>query len=1097
MKPGSIEDTIVRLTLWSRRAPKGLARVEFDSEFARKRVVNGLRLALAEAGILFHEIELPPHTPASQVVQALVDQLDSLTPGVVSITGFATAFPNKVPLEDSLRIFNFNREELAQPTLRQIWWMPTSFAGQFIRAVPDLNSWFLIRLYLTEVVTPTSEIQPILEQTGRLTVNIEDARKRAANLVARFEQALAAGVPARELRQNLAIPAVSALLEGGAEKEAQELALTLAQKITQAGVQVPEEAAKGDFFISYTNADGKWAEWIAYQLEETGYSTVIQAWDFRPGANFVLEMQEAASTCERTIAVLSPHYLSSKFTAPEWAAAFAVDPTGKERTLVPVRVAPCEPQGLLGPIVYIDLVGLDEATARARLLSGVRGVRAKPQETPEYPGRRIPTKLPTAERPEFPGTLPSLWNVPYSRNSFFTGREEALEQLHDAFTPSTATAQTRIQVISGFGGVGKTQTAVEYAYRHRDNYGAVLWASAATEPVASFVNMAKLLDLSEKDARNQDETVHAVKVWLENNTGWLLVFDNADKPESIKSFLPSKPKGNILVTSRAQIFDMLGVAKPIELRKMSPEEAITFFFRRTRRDENPAERKAATQIADELGGLPLALEQAGAYIAKVQCSFQDYLTSYRKRGLQLLEKSTAVTGEYPKSVATTWALNFEQVERTSKAAADLLRFSAFLNPDRIPLELITLGAVELGPALSAALADVDTDPLVLDEILEPLTQFSLIHRDIESRTYDIHRLVQIVLKAEMDEATQRLWAARTARAVNCAFPDVEFSTWPRCERLLPHAQACAELIEKWRLEFREAGRLLNQAGLYLHDHARFAEAEPFYRRALVVSEKVLGLRDPDVATSLNNLAELYRDQGRYDEAEPLYRRSLVIREKALGPDHPDVAQSLHNLGLLCQNQDRNTEAEPLLQRALAIREKALGPNHPSIALSLNSLAALYHLQGRYTEAEPLLQRTLAIREKALEPDHPSVATSLNNLALLYKTQGKYTEAEPLYQQVLRIDRKALGAEHPHVARDLNNLAELYRAQGNYDKAEPLYQRALTIFEKTLGLEYPDIAIVLENYAALLRRTNREVEAAKLEARAQAIRTKHAQENLTK
>ncbi|HEV8715352.1 MAG TPA: FxSxx-COOH system tetratricopeptide repeat protein [Candidatus Binatia bacterium] len=1141
MKLGSIEDIVARLTLWNRRAPKGLARVEFDSEFARKRVINGLRLALAEAGIPFHEIDLPVHKPAPQVVRELVDQLNTLVPGVVSITGFATVFPDETSLEDSLRIFNFNREELARPALRQIWWMPTHFAEKFIRAVPDLNSWFMIRLRLTEVVPPPSEVQPLLAQPDRVFANIEDARKRAAELVARFERALAAGVPAKELRHDLAIPAVSALLEGGAEKEARELALTLAQKIAQSDMLPLPEAPRTDFFISYASADGKWAEWIAYQLEEEGYSAVLQAWDFQPGANFVLKMQEAAVSCRHTIAVLSHHYQSSKFAAAEWAAAFAIDPTGEKRTLIPVRVASCEPQGLLGPIVYIDLVGLDEAAARDNLLSRIRNIRAKPQEAPEYPGIHIPAKLPPTERPEFPGTLPPLWSIPYPRNPFFTGREKVLEQLHEAFSSGEATAPTHLQVISGLGGVGKTQTVVEYAYQHRDEYKAAFLASAATELalVASYIEIANLLELPEKDAQNQDETVRAVKNWLEKNPGWLLIFDNADNPGSIKPFLPDDPKSHVLVTSRAQVFDTLGVTKTIELTEMPPEEAVQFLYKRTGRDDRePAEKAAAEQIANELGGLPLALEQAGAYITRMQCRFQDYLVSYRKRGLELLEKAKTVTGEYPKSVATTWSLNFEQVEQISQASADLLRFSAFLDPDKIPLELVTLGAVELGPALSAVLANVNADPLVLDEVLEPLTQYSLIRRDLEVQTYDIHCLVQAVLKNSMDEPTQRLWGERAVRAVNRAFPDIEVSAWPLCERLLPHAQASAALVDQWRVEDEEAARLLNQAGYYLCERARYAQAEPLYQRALAIQEKVLGSEHPDVALILNNLATLYDSQGQYAQAESLLRQALAIREKVLGSEHPDVAQSLNNLAMLYTRQGQYAQAEPLLrqalaiwkkvlgpehpavatslnnlaslytrqrqyaqaapllQRALAIQEKVLGPEHPTVAASLNNLAGLCTRQGQYVQAEPLYQRALAIQETVLGPEHPAVATSLNNLATLYNHQGQYVQAEPLYQRVLAIQETVLGPEHPAVATSLNNLATLYNRQGQYAQAEPLYQRALAIREKVLGPEHPDVATVLKNYAFLLRQTKREAEAEKMEARAKAIRTQHAHDNPT-
>ena len=144
--------------------------------------------------------------------------------------------------------------------------------------------------------------------------------------------------------------------------------------------------ADAHFFISYTSADCDWAEWIAWQLEATGYTTVIQAWDFRPGGNFVVAMQRAAAESERTIAVLSPAYLQSGYTAAEWGAAFARDPTGTQGLLLPVRIQVCEPEGLLPQIVYIDLLGLDEGAAKAKLLKGVQRRRAKPTTAPDFPG---------------------------------------------------------------------------------------------------------------------------------------------------------------------------------------------------------------------------------------------------------------------------------------------------------------------------------------------------------------------------------------------------------------------------------------------------------------------------------------------------------------------------------------------------------------------------------------------------------------------------------------------------------------------------------------------------------------------------------------
>jgi CHAT domain-containing protein/Tfp pilus assembly protein PilF len=288
-----------------------------------------------------------------------------------------------------------------------------------------------------------------------------------------------------------------------------------------------------------------------------------------------------------------------------------------------------------------------------------------------------------------------------------------------------------------------------------------------------------------------------------------------------------------------------------------------------------------------------------------------------------------------------------------------------------------------------------------------------------------------------------------------------------------------------------ATSLINLADLY-RAQSRYAEALPLYQRGLTIFEKAVGPDHPNVATSLNNLAELYRAQGRYPDAEPLYKRSLAIREKALGPDHAAVAASLNNLALLYRAQGRYPDAEPLYKRGLTIFEKALGPDHPNVATSLNNLAELYRAQGRYPDAEPLYKRSLAIREKALGPDHAAVAASLINLADLYRAQSRYAEALTLYQRGLAIREKALGPDHPDIAAVLNNLAGVYfqsRAQGGYSDAESLYKRSLAIREKALGPDHPDVAQSLSNLALLYDDRGRFTEAESLYKRSLAIREK--------
>ena len=659
------------------------------------------------------------------------------------------------------------------------------------------------------------------------------------------------------------------------------------------------------------------------------------------------------------------------------------------------------------------------------------------------------------------------WNVLHARNPFFTGRGETLKDLRAALVGDGAAALTQPRALSGLGGVGKTQTAVEYAYRHRQDYQAVLWAQADSAPalLAAFAQIAATLALPEAGAQDLDQTRAAVTRWLAETPGYLLILDNADDPAALRPFLPPSPAGHVLLTSRVHNFARLHIGSPLDLPVLPPDEAVAFLLRRTERaGADATERAAAAELAEALGGLPLALEQAGAYISQ-KSRFADYLTSYRARALGLLETQGPQTGDYDKTVAATWSLNFEAVQAASAASAELLRVSAFLAPNAIPEELLILGAPALGETLAAALAG--DDPLLLGELLEPLARYSLIRRDIEARTYDIHRLVQAVIRHGMDEATRRDYAELVVGAVAQASPDVEFSNWPFCERLLPHQWICIEQITRYGLASTEAAFLINQLGFYLNERAQYVEAEPLYQRALAITEQTLGPAHPNTALSLNNLASLYDDQGRYTDAEPLLKRALAIIEQFCGPAHPQMARSLNNLAALYHSQGQYALALPLYQRVLAITEQTLGLSHPQTARSLNNLAALYNDQGEYAQTQILYMHALAINEQFLGPAHPSTALSLNNLAYLYCVQGKDEKAEPLFQRALAVREKALGPEHPDTAISLNNLASLYYSQGRYAEAEPLLKRALAIFETALGAEHPTTKTIRGNYAGLL------------------------------
>ena len=727
-----------------------------------------------------------------------------------------------------------------------------------------------------------------------------------------------------------------------------------------------------------------------------------------------------------------------------------------------------------------------------------------------------------------------LWQVPYRRNPFFTGRQQVLAHLQDQLSQERAVALIQSYALSGLGGIGKTQVAVEYAYRTRQAYHAIFWVRAASREtlLADFVTIAELLDLPGHDAQDQNQVVAAVKRWLVEHQEWLLILDNADDLPLVSDFLPAGGEGHLLLTTRAQATGKL--ASSIAVEKMNLDEGSLLLLRRAKLlaleaplSQAPVVACAeARTIVQALDGLPLALDQAGAYIEETGCSLAEYLVLYQQRRSDLLNRQSSVSSDYPYTVASTWSLSFQQVEQANPAAADLLRLCAFLDPDAIPEAIITEGAPVLGPVLEPVVADA----FQLNEAIQVLRRFSLIRRDGEAKVLNIHRLVQAVLKDRMDAQTQRQWAERALRTVNAAFPEVSFPNWERCQQCLPHVRACAELIDSHHLTFPEVAGLLNHAGFYMRERGLYGPAELLLTRTLAIREHALGSEHPDTATTLSDLAWLYNLQGHYAHAESLYQRALTIREQVLGDAHPDVAESLNDLAVICWNQGKYEQAigfylrsltirehmlesnhpdvairtrvtsrpktlnhlaflhldqsqyeqvETIFQRAHAIWEKAGGPNHPRTAATLNSLAYLYQAQGRYEQAESIFRRALAIREQALGPNHPDVATSLNNLAWSYHARGQDTQAEPLYQRALAICERELGPEHPDTAITLHRLAQLYEEQGHDERAKPLYQRALAIREKVLGPEHPDTVAILKDDSELLRKMQKTSEQAKL------------------
>jgi tetratricopeptide (TPR) repeat protein len=555
----------------------------------------------------------------------------------------------------------------------------------------------------------------------------------------------------------------------------------------------------------------------------------------------------------------------------------------------------------------------------------------------------------------FAPLLPPVWNVPYQRNPFFLGREALLSHLGATLRTTQASALSQPQAITGLGGVGKTQLAVEYAYRFRLNYHAVLWASADTRDTlsAGFIELGRVLDLPKQNERDQAESIAAVKHWMQTHPTWLLILDNADDLSIVGEFLPQDFQGHLLLTTRASAVGR--IAKRIEVDILDLETGALLMLRRAGvldytgllDQAGEEDRELACQLCEELGGLPLALDQAGAFIEETQCGLQEYQRLYHLQRPEVLNlRGEGIVDDHPKSVATTWSLSFAAVEQRQKAAADMLRACAFLHPDAIPEELFSQGAVHLGPVL----ATFATNPLTFNTAFATLSAYSLLRRNSTEKTLAVHRLVQAVLQDAMSEQERTLWRERVVMALDAVFPYSEPTTWSQCERLVPHALVCATSTQSRKSTSTDLASLLLKTAYYLFDRAQYDQAEPLFQRALHIWEQAHGPEHPLVAWPLNNLANLYREQGKYEQAEPLYQRALHIWEQAYGPEHPLVAEVMYDFALFQDAQGNRDEGKSLYEQALVIRTQVLGDNHPKTRETRKRYIVLLQAMGRHEEA---------------------------------------------------------------------------------------------------------------------------------------------------
>ncbi len=687
-----------------------------------------------------------------------------------------------------------------------------------------------------------------------------------------------------------------------------------------------------------------------------------------------------------------------------------------------------------------------------------------------------------------------LWMVPLARNPYFTGREAELQEVSDGLHAPGAGALA----ISAAGGTGKTQLALEYAFRHRQEYRSVFWAPASDRATLSgaYSDIAMLLDLPEKEQQEQALIVRAVVNWLADHQDWLLILDDAGDLAMLKDFLPETFSGHLLLTTRNGTTGKL--ARRVKLKKLNPDEGCQFLLRRcgllsgTDRPASPEVARVAGEVVAELDGSSLALDLAGAFIAATSCGLPGYLALLRrKQERSARHQQHEVAGQHaPGPVERAVRLACEKVAKASSAALDLLRLCAFFAPHELLETLLTAGA----PVLSKPLQRLVNSASRRNTALNLLQTYALIVRDPSVEALVMQREVQAALRAMMLDEEEKTWAEQAVRVIGSIFPSLDVNDWDACQFLLPHALACVPLLERWQLKIVEGAWLLHHAGWYLHTRGEYAQAQACEEQALAIYRALFGDEHPSTAMILNNLAVTYEDRGKLKEAALLHQQALAVRRSTLGENHLDTVTSLSSLASLYHEQGKLEQAASLYREAMATQRQLLGDEHPDTIATLVHLAEISRQQAKFAEAVSLYQQALASRRKTLGSKHPETLATVSGLAEVYHAQERFDEAETLLRQVLTIQRKALGHVHLDVAATLQNLAKVYQAQDKLDEATFWLQQTLAIQRELLGNELPDPARRLETLAIAYEEHNQGEKAEALYQQALAIYRKNPQES---
>ena len=624
------------------------------------------------------------------------------------------------------------------------------------------------------------------------------------------------------------------------------------------------------------------------------------------------------------------------------------------------------------------------------------------------------------------------------RPPVLAGREALLAAL-DARLAAGDGPAPRTVVLCGLGGAGKTSVAVEYAYHQLAEVG-VAWqfpAEDATVLAAGFGGLAAQLGARGlADSRDPVASVHAVLARFA--APWLLIFDNVTDMASVGAFVPPAGPGRVLITSQNPNWPGPVLDVPV----LGPDVAAGFLVSRT----GDPDRQAARELAGLVGGLPLALEQAAAYLQAVGGTLAGYLALFRQRRAGLLARGEPAG--YSKTVASTWALAFERLQQAEPGAVGLLRLLAFCAAEAVPLDLLLQPrpglAGRLGDQVGPLVAPLIEDPLAAGDAIGALRRYSLV-TPAGDGAVSVHRLVQAVTADQMPADLAGRWRQAAAALVEAALPAEPWmsGTWPVYAMLLPHAQAALP----------DDSDGMARLATYLGSSGSYATARDLQRRILDARETVLGPQHPDTLAVRHEFGRWTGEAGGLAAARDLFAGLLPVRERVLGPQHPGTLATRHELALYTGMAGDIAAARDLFAGLLPVREQVLGPQHPDILATRHELAHLIGEAGDLAAARDLFAGLLPVREQVSGAQDPWTLAARHELGRWTGQAGDPAAARDLFARLLP-DMQVLGAQHPDTLNARHELALWTGEAGDPAAARDLFAGLLPVREQVLGPQHP-------------------------------------------